>query len=431
MKITKNKLFIMSGVLLSICSLLQLYFAMLFISDGHLYNSVHFLLFAVGFAFAAILLLMGRNDKLLGIALCVPIVAQLISLITYSRSDIIIKILFILPFALLIYSVFTTDKTKLSKLLPVYILLPVFLFVLCMIFENVVYKYEYYYTNDYCYEINYQAFFHYLTLFTGLIFTGLSILNIDITKDEKTKEKFTQLSKIGLIGSLCLFVGIILSISNIIISKLIYGDVFFFEESFIIGFIWVVAIVVFLFGMVSMPLFFISPPYRKQMQDSQPKVMEDGYIDMAKHVLLCLFTFGIWQYIWIYRTTAYLNRTPNAEKYDPGTKLLLCIFVPFYSVYWIYKHGQKIDTLSKAKNPKHSDIATLCLVLGIFIPLIAYIIMQEKINIIAKNKDEEVTDTQENSFKQLEEIKQLKELLDTGVITQEEFDTRKKQLLFG
>ena len=154
---------------------------------------------------------------------------------------------------------------------------------------------------------------------------------------------------------------------------------------------------------------------------------EEAYCSMGKHIVLCLFTFGIWPLIWIYRTTRFLNKAPNAEYYNPTSKLLLCIFVPFYQIYWLYKHGQRIDAISKEKNLNNSDMATLCLILGIFIPLIAYIIMQDRINTICTTKVEVEKEKTENSS--IDQLKQYKELLDDGVITQEEFDAKKKQLL--
>lgn len=184
----------------------------------------------------------------------------------------------------------------------------------------------------------------------------------------------------------------------------------------------------------------------------------DGYISMGKHIVLCLFTFGIWYLIWIYRTTAYLNRAPDSEEYSPTSKLLLCMFVPFYIIFWLYKHGQRIDRLAKANNVD-SDIATLSLIMGIFIPIVAVILMQDKINTICiaaarKNHATPVNEAkavvsqniiaetaseangekasaraQKDNTAPYEEIKQLKELLDRGIITQEEFNMKKKELL--
>ena len=48
-----------------------------------------------------------------------------------------------------------------------------------------------------------------------------------------------------------------------------------------------------------------------------------AYCSMVKHVFLLLFTFGIWYYIWIYRTTCYLNQVEDEPPRNPTAKLLL------------------------------------------------------------------------------------------------------------
>lgn len=114
------------------------------------------------------------------------------------------------------------------------------------------------------------------------------------------------------------------------------------------------------------------------------------HFDMVAHVLLLLFTGGIWLYIWIYRTTKALNGTPGEEDRNPVTKLLLCIFVPFYYLYWIYKSAQRIDKLA-AREGLSSDISSLCLVLAILLNIVPPIIMQEKMNAIATARGEDAT----------------------------------------
>lgn len=81
--------------------------------------------------------------------------------------------------------------------------------------------------------------------------------------------------------------------------------------------------------------------------------------------------------------------------------------------------------MSKSKNLNYSDMATICLVLGIFIPIVACILMQDRINNICQAKE----NAKNNTEKDLENLQQLKNLLDSGIITQEEFDAKKKQLL--
>ena len=156
---------------------------------------------------------------------------------------------------------------------------------------------------------------------------------------------------------------------------------------------------------------------------------KEAFCDMVKHVLLLLFTFGIWHLIWIYKVTGYLNVVKDEEPRNPTTKLLLCMFVPFYSIYWTYKSAQRIDKLAKQKGLS-ADIATLCLIMAIFLSIIALIIMQDKMNNIIMTKKSAVTYQQaEVHMGAASELKNYKELLDSGVITQEEFEAKKTQLL--
>ena len=152
-----------------------------------------------------------------------------------------------------------------------------------------------------------------------------------------------------------------------------------------------------------------------------------SYISIGKHVCLLLFTFGIWQYVWIYKTTKYTNLADGKEERTPAVALLLSLFVPFYTIYWTYKTAQKIDRIAK-KSSISSDIGTLCLVLAIFIPIVPPIVMQDKINQISLGmKDEPIAKVEENLT--IDALKKYRELLDNGIITEEEFDAKKKQLL--
>ena len=124
---------------------------------------------------------------------------------------------------------------------------------------------------------------------------------------------------------------------------------------------------------------------------SAPKVEayvydENMHCGLFKHVILLLFTFGIWWLIWNYRVTRYLNCVENEEYRNPATKLLLCMFVPFYSIYWTYKSAQRIDKLAKSVDVV-SDLATPCLILEIFVPFIPPILMQDKINKILETSN--------------------------------------------
>lgn len=169
---------------------------------------------------------------------------------------------------------------------------------------------------------------------------------------------------------------------------------------------------------------------------------DDGYVDMAACVLLLLLTCGVYLYIWIYRTAKFLNFAEGEEQSSPAAQLLLCMFIPFYYIYWIYKSAQRVDALAKI-NGIDSNITTLCLILAIFVPIVAPMIMQDKINGIVKSQKEpgsgaatygasaaaEPYAPAQTELGVAAELKTYKELLDSGAITQEEFDRKKKQLL--
>ena len=103
------------------------------------------------------------------------------------------------------------------------------------------------------------------------------------------------------------------------------------------------------------------------------------YCELFKHMLLMLLTCGIWNLIWIYRMTKYLNRVEGEPERKPVAKLLLCMFIPFYVIYWTYKSAQRIDKLADQTNVD-SNLAVYCLILSMVVGLVPQILMQEKIN---------------------------------------------------
>lgn len=181
------------------------------------------------------------------------------------------------------------------------------------------------------------------------------------------------------------------------------------------------------------------PGAARKAPAAAPMTDDQAYCGLVKHILLLLFTFGIWYYIWIYRMTGYLNRVEEEPPRTPVYQLLLCMFVPFYLIYWVYISAQRIDRMAQEKGMQ-SELAVLCLILAIFVSIIPPILMQDKINNIVTAKGAGNTGsyyTAPTPPKKPEapvvggadEIKKYKELLDSGIITEEEFETKKKQIL--
>ena len=135
-----------------------------------------------------------------------------------------------------------------------------------------------------------------------------------------------------------------------------------------------------LYSIIALVVYLILKNNNKcQGSDIQKTEKPYGYQDLLSHTLLLLFTFDIWRYIWIYKTTDRLNNLTSEEYRNPTTKLLLCMFIPFYYIYWTYKTAKIVDNLAKDKGIQ-SDITPICLVLSFFIELIPPIIIQDKIN---------------------------------------------------
>ena len=212
--------------------------------------------------------------------------------------------------------------------------------------------------------------------------------------------------------------------------------------------------------------------------------LDSAYCGMAKHVLLLLFTFGVWQFIWIYRTTRELNRVADEPPRNPTTKLLLCLFVPFYSIYWYYKSAQRVDKLALAQG-ETTSIASATVWLAIFGGIVAPVLIQRYLNDLVTQQGggprpaqapvqppvqpaqppvqqaapgQQAAPVQQPAQQQApvppapqppvppaapvqpeipvqqaagtaEMIRQYKELLDCGAITQEEYDQMKRKLL--
>lgn len=159
-----------------------------------------------------------------------------------------------------------------------------------------------------------------------------------------------------------------------------------------------------------------------------------SYKSLVPHVLFLLFTCGIYYLVWIYRTTDSLNACKNEEYRTPVNKLLLCMFVPFYSIYWTYKSAHRIDTLGYEKGIQ-GDTATLNLILSLFVPILPPILMQSKLNsvIMADSVSSAVVTATQYATKPVDngynDLEKLKELYEKGIITEEEFAEKKKQVL--
>ena len=106
------------------------------------------------------------------------------------------------------------------------------------------------------------------------------------------------------------------------------------------------------------------------------------YIDIAKHIFLTFITYGIWQLVWIYCVTRNLNHVQTVDSRRPARELLLCMFLPFYYPYWLYKTAEGVEDYGKEKG-KAFKIDFLCILFAFICPLFATVLIQNKFNVIA------------------------------------------------
>ena len=115
------------------------------------------------------------------------------------------------------------------------------------------------------------------------------------------------------------------------------------------------------------------------------------YLHIGKHIFYSIISFGIWHLVWLHNTTNNLNTVKNTRMRIPLNELLLCAFLPFYYFYWIYKTAEITERYGEEVG-YHFKIITPCVALSVVCPLLASIIIQDKINIIVGKLTDEFAD---------------------------------------
>jgi len=100
--------------------------------------------------------------------------------------------------------------------------------------------------------------------------------------------------------------------------------------------------------------------------------------DVTVWIILSIVTFGIAGLVWVYNLTEDMNAI-SADSYTTSGSLIvvLALFCQIYMPFWGYKQGARIDQWHNAQN---NNRAILFAVVCLFIPLIAYAIIQDELN---------------------------------------------------
>lgn len=174
----------------------------------------------------------------------------------------------------------------------------------------------------------------------------------------------------------------------------------------------------------------------------------DGYLNIWNLVILSIVTLGVFSSIWVYRTVGLFNRKCIGKERIEGVQLLLYMFVPFYKIYWFYKQSKMTEEYTLKVGNRSNDLSVISLIFSLLrLSLVSMVLLQDQIN---KNIEAEYNgrtfDTEQrvnpcttrdlNTVDRIPQediayLSKLKELLDVGVLSEEEYQIKKNQILKG
>ena len=125
----------------------------------------------------------------------------------------------------------------------------------------------------------------------------------------------------------------------------------------------------------------------KKKAEKKPEVSvpQELYINMILHVLLSCFTFGIYNLVWVYKISQYVNSKKESTTMTPTVNVLLGLFVPPYLIYWTWRYSTDLNEIFGQDEKDTVILQTILTALGLM--LVPVIMMQSKINCnIAENE---------------------------------------------
>ena len=221
----------------------------------------------------------------------------------------------------------------------------------------------------------------YIILVPNLVVKILSLFNILFTvfviilmsdeidvKNPKIEDKIELEKTIKIFSLIVLIYSFLIFISIFIV--FIYLKILESSKNFIIPDCYII------YWLIMIPGYLITAMWGFNPYKRENPVIYRFSIPMLKVILLSIFTFGIWNLIWVYKTTKFTNQI---NKRNELKEILLYIFIPFYSVYWAYKTAQLLEIMSKERNI-NCETPSLVLVLSIIANFATPILLQDNIN---------------------------------------------------
>lgn len=313
---------------------------------------------ALGVVSGVLTILSIMNRKLLGIAFClilIKCVASVILTILQSIGNMVLLFNLIGDGLALLYSMLAVikfySKGKVNVNTRILLILP----SICAVAGLLVSVFSYDYSGD-------KA----RTLPFGCGYVAYLLMAAILFREDGYKRKRSE--NLGLAGVALISLSAALSIFYLFVAIFAGGEVL--AAIYVYGYV-----ILYAMGFVLLP--WIACYTSKKPLGSIK--LKRGYFGMSKHVLMTALLSLVWHYIWVYRTSEYLDCADGRKGKAVG-HLLLYIFIPFYYIRWFYKHGQVISERETALGEEVGDLNKGMTTFAAFMPFVGSVIMQNRIN---------------------------------------------------
>ena len=322
---------------------------------------------ALGVVSGVLTILSIMNRKLLGIAFClilIKCVASVILTILQSIGNMVLLFNLIGDGLALLYSMLAVikfySKGRVNVNTRILLILP----SICAMAGLLVSVFSYDYSGD-------KA----RTLPFGCGYVAYLLMAAILFREDGYKRKRSE--NLGLAGVALISLSAALSIFYLFVAIFAGGEVL--AAIYVYGYV-----ILYAMGFVLLP--WIACYTSKKPLGSIK--LKRGYFGMSKHVLMTALLSLVWHYIWVYRTSEYLD-CPDGRKGRAVGHMLLYVFIPFYYIMWFYKHGQVISERETAAGEEIGKLNKGMTAFAAFMPFVGSVIMQNRINALVLAGDAE------------------------------------------
>ena len=108
---------------------------------------------------------------------------------------------------------------------------------------------------------------------------------------------------------------------------------------------------------------------------------------LPMEIFLYCITCGVWELVWVYQVSKYLNEATGIEERNPAGCVWLS-FLPFYRAYWAYRQALRIETLIEERGKKTEHLSIVAFVAALLCPMLSFVMLQNKIAELLQSEEE-------------------------------------------